>query len=109
MLGILFIYFIWKRFAELAVEFGQKKWLYGVIGVISYYLGSLIGGVVVGIAAYFFELNVDWENKMSMSIIAIPFGFGSCYIVYTFLNKKWEKDVVAIESIDDIGNTTSDE
>ena len=108
MIGIILIYFIWKRFADLAFKYNHKKWIYGLLGVIVYYAGSLLGGLILGLLSVIINFVIDWENNLLMSIIALPFGLATCYGTYYFLEKKWKKEVVVMDSIDDIGKITED-
>lgn len=106
MLGFVLIYFIWKRFADLAFEYKHKKWVFGLIGVASYYLGTLIAGLILGLLILFFDFSIDFDNTLLMSLIGLPFGVLTCYLVYSFLKKKWEKEIVIVDSIEDIGKPT---
>lgn len=107
MLGIFLIYFIWKKFAELAEMYGNKKWVYGLVGVISYYAGTLLLGIFVAILDLVFRWGIDWETEnLGLNLLAIPFGLGTCYLLYYLLNRKWNKEVVAEDSIEDIGKIT---
>ena len=103
MIGFLLIYFIWKRFADLANEYQHKKWVFGLLGVASYYIGTVIAGLALGLLMVFFNFNVDFDNTLLMSLIGLPFGILTCYLVYSFLKKKWEKEIILTDSIDDIG------
>lgn len=109
MLGIFLIYFIWKKFAELADLYDNKKWVYGLLGVITYYAGTFLTGIVIGILDLIFGWGIDWEsNNIGLSLLGIPFGLGCCYLLYYLLERKWEKEVVVVDSIDDIGRTETE-
>lgn len=43
-------------------------------GVVSYYAGGIIGGLILGFADILFGLNIDWDNNLLMSLLAIPLG-----------------------------------
>lgn len=104
MLSILFIIFVGKFFYKLAEKYKQNKWLFGILGVAMYYVGSLIGGLVLGTLTVLFNFEIDWDNQMLMTIIAIPFGFATCWFFYYLLKRSWRKIAIKpIESIDDIG------
>ncbi|WP_395077712.1 hypothetical protein [Flavobacterium sp.] len=106
---ILLFYYIWKRFADLAFKYNHnKKWIYGVLGIVVYYGGTLIGGLILGFLTVIFDFTINWENNFLMSIIGVPFGLATCYATYYFLHKKWEREVIVIDSIDDIGKITQD-
>jgi len=104
MLGFLFIYLIGKYFYKLADEYKQNKWLFAILSIIVYYVGTAIGGLIIGSLSLLFGFTVDWDNQLLMSLIALPFGFGTCWLFYFLLKKNWEsKAQISIETIDDIG------
>lgn len=104
MLGILFIIFIGRFFYKLAEKYNQNKWLFTILGVLMYYVGSAVGGLIIGFASMFFGFQVDWDNTILMTLIALPFGFGFCYLFYFLLEKTWKKNKIEpVESIDQIG------
>jgi hypothetical protein len=107
MLGIFLIYFIWKRFAELAEKYGNKKWVYGLLGVITYYVGTFILGIIIAFLDLIFNWGINWDApNLGLNLLGLPFGLGTCYLLHYLLEKKWEKEVYVEESIDDIGKTT---
>ncbi|OYU82011.1 MAG: hypothetical protein CFE23_01535 [Flavobacterium sp. BFFFF1] len=109
MLGILFIIFIGKYFYKLAEEFRQNKWLYAILGIVIYYAGTAVAGVILGLMDAFFGLDIDWDNTILMSIVALPFGIGACVLVYYLLRKKWQREyVIPEDEILKIGNDESD-
>lgn len=103
MLGIVFIYFIGKYFYELAISFNKNKWVYAVLGVLSYYGGTLVMGVALGILDGLFAIGIDWDDNFYINLLAIPFGIGSTYLFYYLLKRKWSSEEVDRESIEDIG------
>ena len=103
MLGLLFIYFIGKYFYELANQFNKNKWLFVILGILSYYSGAFIGGIILGLISLIFSIEIDWENQVLMNAIAIPFGFGITYLLYFLLKRKWNSEIKLEDSIDDIG------
>lgn len=104
MLGILFIYFIGKYFYKLAEQFNKNKWLFAILGVVIYYVGTFVGGVVLGIMDGLLDLGFNWDNDMALGLVALPFGIASAYLFHFLLKKQWEKSVVIIEDeIQDIG------
>lgn len=103
MLGILFIYFVGKYFYDLAISHDKNKWLFAILGVVSYYLGTLIGGILLGFLSVLLSIEIDWDNNVLMSVIGLPFGFGTTYLFYHLIKKKWSSEVKIEESIDDIG------
>lgn len=109
MLGIFLIYFIWKRFAELADLYDNKKWVYGLIGVITYYGGSFLTVVFIVLLDLVLDWGINWDdNDLVVSLLSIPIGLGCCYLLYYVLERKWSNEVVPVESIDSIGKSSKD-
>lgn len=91
MLGIFLLYFIWKYYSELAVEFNKSKWGYGILGIAIYYLGTFVGGLIIGIVTVLMGNDIDSVNDILMSLIAIPFGLLSTWGLYKILQYNWAK------------------
>ncbi|WP_337967555.1 hypothetical protein [uncultured Flavobacterium sp.] len=109
MIGILFIYWIWKSFTNLALEYDKNKWTYFFIGIISYYGGTILAGFLVGIVlglANGFDsvANQNFENA-GWSIFFVLIGGLACYGTFKFLENKLEKEreLNKKDGIDDIG------
>jgi NADH:ubiquinone oxidoreductase subunit 5 (subunit L)/multisubunit Na+/H+ antiporter MnhA subunit len=102
MIGFLLLYFVWKRFADLALQYGKSKHN-GWFGILVYIGGLLSFGIVLGILNGIFNWEIDWENNMVIKLMDIPLGILCCYILYVILKKKWESEVVKLDTIDDIG------
>lgn len=104
MLGILLVYFIGRYFYKLAETYNKNTWLYAVIGVIMYYVGTAFAGLILGAFDAIFILEIDWSNNLLMSFIALPFGLGACYLFYYLLKRSWSQaEVIDKAEIDDIG------
>jgi len=106
MLGLLFIYFVGKQFYELAKEFNKNnKWLYAVLGVISYYGGGFL--IVLGLMflGYFFVPEfVESLSETVIGLIMIPCGIFACWIFHYLLKKNWQRNLpIEPESIENIG------
>ena len=105
MLSILLIYFIGKRFYDLSIEFNKNKWVYGILGIVAYYV---IGGILVFIIAfldiYVFGWEFDWESRFGVSYLSIPAGLLGVWGLYMVLENRWKKSVILIkDEINDIG------
>lgn len=109
MLGIILIIFIGRSFLKLAEEFNQNKWIFPILGIATYYAGTFVGGIVLGISDELFGLNFDWDNTLSLTFIALPFGLAAAYLLYYLLKRNWKKTVVIEKSeIQDIGRNIED-
>jgi cytochrome bd-type quinol oxidase subunit 2 len=109
MIGLLFIYWIWKAFSNLAIEYNKNKWKYFFIGIGSYYGGTIVGAFLLGIAFVIIKgvdsvANENFEDA-GWNFLFVLFGCLVCYGVYKFLEKKLQKerDLLENEGIDSIG------
>lgn len=103
MLGLLLLYFIGKYFYKLAETYNEKKWLFAILGVLSYYLGTAIGGVIIGVLDVYLELGVSWDG-FGTNFIFLPFGLAFAYLFYYLLKRNWsKKQSEELLSIEDIG------
>lgn len=109
MIGILFIYWIWKGFTGLALEYDKNKWGYFAIGIVSYYGGTLIAGFMVGLLGVLISGvdNITDESfaNPGWNILFVLCGGLACYGVYKLLESKGEKEMALKkkEGIDSIG------
>jgi hypothetical protein len=90
MIALILIYFIGKAFYDLAGKFQKSQWGFAILGVVSYYAGILIGGLILGVLI---ELGVTpYLQDLSDSVytlIALPLGVLSCWGTYRFLKSQW--------------------
>lgn len=111
MLGIVFIYFIGKAFYTLAEENNKEQlWLWAILGVISYYIGGFLAGILLVIAVLLFDLNIDLENlnfglELMLGLVG---GIATCVGLYQFLKYRWSKietgendEILDIDFLDD--------
>ncbi len=103
MLGYLLFYFIGKYFYKLAEKHQENKWLYAIIGIVVYYAGTGLGGLILGFVFLLTDVNFDWNNPITTTFIAIPFGLGADYLFYIVLRKMWTKKENPKDEINDIG------
>lgn len=99
MLGLLLIYFIGKYFYDLAEKNNKNKWLFAILGVAMYYLGTFVFGIVLGLIAVFTNNPSLLEmNNIVLGLIAIPSGLLFVWIFYSILRKAWKNKPVTIEN-----------
>ncbi len=92
MLGILLIYFIGKKFYELAGTYKKKQLAYAILGVVSYYIGTFFGGLTIAIGSDLMgSTPIEEMNEYALGIMALPFGLLACWIVYQMLKRTWRK------------------
>ena len=100
MIGLILLYFIGKHFFYLAGDYDKSRWLFAILGVLSYYLGSFIGGVLV---VLIWEMispgTVDQTEDIVLGLLAAPFGILLCWGFYHLLKRTWEKSYVEKEDL----------
>jgi hypothetical protein len=100
MLGIVFIYFIWKYFSQLATTYSKPNHIgWGILGVIVYYAGTFIAGILLGILYYSFNEIGEMDNLV-ISLIAIPFGLAACWLLKRQLLKSWSANSTDSSDLD---------
>lgn len=94
MLGLIFIYFIGKTYYTLAQKHKKEQlWLWAISGIVAYYLGAFIGGIILGVFVLLLDLDVDLENiGLGLQLlIGLGGGLGGTTGFYQFLKYKWDK------------------
>lgn len=110
MLQIILFVFIGKHFYKLAETYNKKKWLFVIIGIISYFLGELLGGLILGFLSAYLGWDLDWDNRLLMSLIGLPFGLGAVALFHYLLKKNFEQNKPEpIQSIEDIGKSIEED
>lgn len=106
MLGLLLIYFIGKYFYDLADNHDKNKWLFAILGVISYYFGTFIAGILIAIGYELWGVtSIENVNSLKLSFMALPIGILCCVSLYFILKRSWAKQETIDDTlIDEIGN-----
>lgn len=90
MIGLIILFWAGKTFYQLAHEFDKNRWAFAILGVVTYYGGTILAGVVIGVL---FELNspgyINETNEKWVGYLTIPFGMLTCWLTYLFLKKRW--------------------
>ena len=70
----------------------NTAWVYPILGIVSYYAGGFIGGVIIAI---FMELtgsgSIEHMSDITLTILSIILGVISCLGFYHLLKKSWKK------------------
>lgn len=96
MLGLVLIYFLGKWHYTLAEQHNKQKWLFAVLGVLTYYVGTFIGGITIGVLDGILGSGSILNGpSIVLSLIAIPFGIAATWGLREILKRTWEKEVSA--------------
>lgn len=91
MFGFLLLYFIWKYYSELALEHNKSKWGYALLGMVSYYGGAFIGGILLAAIGLLIGWDITNTSDIFLSLMALPFGVLSVWGLYKILERQWSK------------------
>lgn len=89
MLGLILIYWIGKSFYKLAEQYGKSEWGYAILGVIVFYAGQILLGILA-LAFMGFEEALDGSADMALNLFGIVVGGLVCWGFYTFLSNRWK-------------------
>jgi hypothetical protein len=71
------------------------------LGIIAYYAGTFLGGIILGLIAVLMESNfTETMPNIVLSLISMPLGLLACWGLYKFLEHQWSK-------IETLNNNTS--
>ena len=110
MLGILILYFLARWLYNLAKKYDKPhKWLYGLLAVLTYY-GIGVTSVLIILFSGALRTGGDidsLENRMVLTLLALPFGIGGVALLHYLLKRKWSREIKSTdglldESIDQI-------
>ena len=92
MLGIFLMYFIGKRFYDLAGTYDKNQLGFAIAGVASFYVGAFFAGILLAI---YFEIwmSTSFEelNEGFLNLIGLPFSLLTCFGFYKFLEHSWKR------------------
>ncbi|MBL7932360.1 MAG: hypothetical protein JNL60_10680 [Bacteroidia bacterium] len=99
MIGLALLYFIWKYYSELATEHGKHKWGFALLGIATYYAGTVVGGILLVVFGILINSNfVEDTGDAVLGLMAFPFGLLSVWGLYKILQKKWSNAAVTLDS-----------
>ncbi|MDZ7934701.1 MAG: hypothetical protein U5M51_07020 [Emticicia sp.] len=109
MLGIILIYWIGRKFYDLATRHDKSQWGWAIAGVAIYYLAQFVFAIIFYGAAPEMAAN----NEMLLNILGIVVGGIIWYAALNYLEKKWEaesydNDESLVTSIEEIGKDLKD-
>jgi hypothetical protein len=97
MLGLVLIYWIGRKFYDLAARYNRSEWAWAIIGVVIYYAAQIVFGVIIYVA--FPEMS---ESTMTgLNYFGILVGGGVWYAALTYFEKKWENESYQTYESDD--------
>ncbi len=100
MLGLIFIYFLGKYFYELAINNNRSAWGYAILGVLSYYAGTVVFAIIIALIIEFNSPgSIDEMNDTLMGLAGVPFGLLTAWGLYQFLKRRFDKQATMTNSL----------
>lgn len=97
MLEIFLLIYIGKKFKQLSEQHDKTEWQFILLAIATYIFTAIVAVVII----LLFDETI---HRLALSLISIPVGSFSCYLLYTLLEKNWKNQKQAnTVSIDDIG------
>lgn len=92
MLGIVLIFIIGGWYVKLAEQFNKNKWLFGILGIVTYYGSGFLIGIALAIAVDVFALDILTDiPPLVLRLYPLPIGLLSCYLLHRYLKHQWSK------------------
>ena len=96
MLGLIILYGLGKAFYDLATLHNKKsKWIYVVLGILSYYFFSFLAGILIALLADL-PNNPDAMSDTLLGLLAVPFALFFTLLLYLFLKNRWERQPLEV-------------
>jgi len=101
--GLFLLYYIGKSFYELARAYQKSTWGFAILGVASYYFGTILGALLITLYVELItESSIDDVSEIALNLMSIPFGLVLCWGTYRLLKKSWSKVRVTPEPEDEV-------
>jgi len=103
MLGLVFLYYLGKKFYELAFDYKKKQWPFAILGIVTYYGCLLLFAFILGIVMTSIDYKPFLElNESVIGLFCIPAGLLGAWLLYRGLEKKWKNETRSLKQADDL-------
>lgn len=91
MLGLILLYWIGKYYYKLAEAYNRSRWGFAVLGIITYYFGIILFGMIIGVIIEIISPGyVENMDDLVLNLIILPFGILSTYSLYKLIENRWK-------------------
>ncbi|MEP6735986.1 MAG: hypothetical protein ABJA70_10735 [Chryseolinea sp.] len=92
MIGLALVYFVGKSYYQLAELHNKSKWAIAILGVASYYVGLVVGAIIITLIYEFgFSKSIEEVNDVLIGLMSVPAGILACWGLYKILENSWSK------------------
>jgi hypothetical protein len=91
MLLIVLLIYIGRAFYMLANQHNKNGWVFTVLGIVAFFGGLILGGVILAIAFELLsETSIGEFSDNTIGYMAMPFGLIACWLTHLFLRRRWK-------------------
>ena len=90
--------FISKIYYDLAVSNNENGWLFGILGIATYFIGGTILGLIAFYIISILKLFPRYIDKTALAIISVTLSLLACWCVYKFLHYLWKNKKISSTS-----------
>lgn len=91
MITFVFIFFVFRWVSSLAAQNGKNSWLYGILGIIVYYVSAWVFGFILKLL---WVAGIFDYNTLTFTIIGVLAGILSVWIFRSILKSAWKKEAL---------------
>lgn len=103
MFGLILLFFIGRHYYRLAEKHDKNKWGYAFLGIVAYYVGTLLFGLIVGVIMEIVSPGyLETISDSALGLIALPFGILASYVLYILLKKDWENKFNSASALNEV-------
>ena len=91
MLSIIIAIVVARQFMSAAEKFNRTKWLWAVIGVVTFIGSQLLMGVILGLF-FLSDGDLDVGNSLAINLVGLALGTGIAFLVLYLMKNNAEKN-----------------
>jgi hypothetical protein len=89
MIGLVLLYFIGNAFYKLAEQYNKKKWVFAILGIVTYYGGTFLAVFIYGVLSELEFFDITSIPEYALALLGAPFGLLTCWGLYVVLKRQW--------------------
>ena len=97
----IFIFYVGFYFYRLAENHHKNKWLFGIVGIATYFIGSIIYPLFI---RFFYDEDIYDFDLAKITLKSFLIGISCVFFLFHLLSFIWSrKKIIKKEDIDKIG------
>lgn len=111
MLGIFLIYWVGKKYYDLAFQYNKSPWAWAIAALFIYFGSQFVLGIIASILFYADQnFEIPTKDELLLNLSGVLFGLAIWYGIFTYLERRWENQYYnqADDSFDQINEIGKD-